>query len=37
MPVGGKWNTIQTYQENVKPRVLVKPGAIVRPIEKPLV
>ena len=37
MPVGGQWNTSQTYQENVKPRVMVKPGAIVRPMEKPLV
>jgi U3 small nucleolar RNA-associated protein 14 len=37
MPVGAKWNTMQTYEENVKPRVLVKPGSIVRPMEKPLV
>jgi U3 small nucleolar RNA-associated protein 14 len=37
MPVGGQWNTKATYQENVRPRVMVKPGAIVRPIEKPLV
>jgi U3 small nucleolar RNA-associated protein 14 len=37
MPIGTEWNVKQTYQENTKPRVLVKPGAIVTPMEKPLV
>jgi U3 small nucleolar RNA-associated protein 14 len=37
MPIGTEWNVKQTYQENTKPRVLVKPGAIVAPMGKPLV
>ncbi|KAF2092471.1 Utp14-domain-containing protein [Rhizodiscina lignyota] len=37
MPVGGEWNTKVTLQENVKPRVLVKQGMVIKPIEKPLV
>jgi U3 small nucleolar RNA-associated protein 14 len=36
MPVGGDWNVKSTFQDNVKPRVIVKPGAVVRPMEKPL-
>lgn len=37
MPVGGEWNTKVTLQNNVKPRVLVKPGRVIAPVEKPLV
>jgi U3 small nucleolar RNA-associated protein 14 len=37
MPIGTEWNVKRTYQENTKPRVLVKPGMIVTPMEKPLV
>jgi U3 small nucleolar RNA-associated protein 14 len=37
MPIGTEWNVKKSYQENTKPRVLVKPGSIVKPMEKPLV
>jgi U3 small nucleolar RNA-associated protein 14 len=37
MPIGTEWNVKRTYQENTKPRVLVKPGTIVTPMEKPIV
>jgi U3 small nucleolar RNA-associated protein 14 len=37
MPIGTEWNVKRTYQENTKPRVLVKPGMIVTPMGKPLV
>lgn len=37
MPIGTEWNVKKAVVENTKPRVLVKPGAIVRPMEKPLV
>ncbi|KIV99368.1 uncharacterized protein PV09_08913 [Verruconis gallopava] len=37
MPVGEKWNTTVTFRENIKPRVLIKPGAVIRPMEKPLI
>jgi U3 small nucleolar RNA-associated protein 14 len=37
MPIGADWNVKETYQANTKPRVLVKPGAIIKPMEKPTV
>jgi U3 small nucleolar RNA-associated protein 14 len=37
MPIGTEWNVKQTFQANTKPRVIVKPGRIVEPMDKPLV
>ena len=37
MPIGTEWNVKRTYQENTKPRILVKAGTIVAPMEKPLI
>lgn len=37
MPVGQEWNVKTVYQDNTKPRVLVKTGRIISPIEKPMV
>ncbi|KAF2400692.1 Utp14-domain-containing protein [Trichodelitschia bisporula] len=37
MPIGPDWNVKETFQANTKPRVLVKPGAVITPMEKPLV
>ncbi|KAF2478436.1 Utp14 protein-domain-containing protein [Neohortaea acidophila] len=37
VPVGPEWVTKATFQKNTKPRVVVKPGAVVRPMERPLI
>ena len=37
MPIGVEWNVKETYLANTKPRVLVKPGRIITPMEKPMV
>jgi len=37
MPIGGEWNVKEMYQANTKPRVLVKPGAIIKPMQKPTI
>jgi len=37
MPIGAEWNVKETHLANTKPRVLVKPGRIIAPIEKPMV
>ena len=36
VPIGQEWNTKETVQKNVKPRVMVKQG-IIQPMRKPLV
>lgn len=36
MPLGKEWNVKEVFQGNTKPRVLVKPNAIIKPMEKPL-
>ncbi|QDS74900.1 hypothetical protein FKW77_003825 [Venturia effusa] len=37
MPIGNEWNVKEVFQESTKPRVLVKPGSIIKPMEKPMV
>jgi U3 small nucleolar RNA-associated protein 14 len=37
MPIGGEWNVNKSFGENTKPRIIVKQGSIVLPMEKPLV
>lgn len=37
MPIGQEWNVKETYQDNTKPRVLVKSGRIIAPMEKPMI
>jgi U3 small nucleolar RNA-associated protein 14 len=37
MPIGLEWNVKETHLSNTKPRVLVKPGRIIAPMEKPMV
>jgi len=37
MPIGGEWNVKKSFVENTKPRIIVKQGSIVLPMEKPLV
>jgi len=37
MPIGKEWNVKKTYGENTKPRIIVKPGQVVLPMEKPLI
>jgi U3 small nucleolar RNA-associated protein 14 len=37
MPIGTEWNVKETHLANTKPRVLVKPGRIIAPMEKPMV
>jgi U3 small nucleolar RNA-associated protein 14 len=37
MPIGSEWNVKETFQESTKPRVLVKPGSVIKPMEKPMV
>ncbi|OJD40395.1 small nucleolar ribonucleoprotein complex subunit utp14 [Diplodia corticola] len=36
-PLGPEFNTKQVYQDSTKPRVMVKPGVVIRPLSKPLV
>lgn len=36
MPVGGEWNTKTVVQKNTTPRVIVKPGRVITPIEAPM-
>ncbi|KAF2651300.1 Utp14-domain-containing protein [Lophiostoma macrostomum CBS 122681] len=36
LPTGPEWSTKRTFQDNTKPRLLVKQG-IIRPMHKPLV
>lgn len=35
MPMGQQWTTESTHQKLVKPRVIVKPGAIINPLDAP--
>lgn len=37
VPVGPEWTTKETFQKGTKPRVVVKPGAVVEAMERPLV
>jgi U3 small nucleolar RNA-associated protein 14 len=37
MPIGGEWNVKKSFVENTKPRIIVKQGSIVLPMEKPVV
>jgi U3 small nucleolar RNA-associated protein 14 len=37
MPIGSEWNVKEVFQESTKPRVLVKAGSIIKPMEKPMV
>jgi U3 small nucleolar RNA-associated protein 14 len=36
MPVGGEWNVTRSFQENTKPRVMVKQGRVVEPMDRPI-
>jgi len=31
-PVGAEWNTMNTFQDSIKPAVITKPGEIIQPI-----
>lgn len=33
MPTGPEWNTMKTHQRNVKPRIFVRQGVVVPPLE----
>lgn len=37
LPVGPEWSTKRVFQDLTKPRVLVKRGVVVRPLERPVV
>ena len=37
MPIGNEWNVKGVYQDNTKPRVMVKPGTVIRPMERPMI
>jgi U3 small nucleolar RNA-associated protein 14 len=37
MPIGAEWNVKETFQDSTKPRVLVKAGSVIKPMEKPMV
>lgn len=37
MPMGQEWNVKSVYQETTKPRVMVRAGRIISPMEKPMV
>ena len=37
LPVGRSWTTSETYLNAVKPRVLMKPNTIIRPLRAPMV
>ncbi|KAL6066780.1 Small-subunit processome, Utp14 [Balamuthia mandrillaris] len=34
-PVGKEWNTMETFQKAIKPRISVKAGGVVEPIKNP--
>ena len=36
VPMGPEWVTKETFQKNTRPRVVVKPGVVVGPMERPL-
>ncbi|KAF2089311.1 Utp14-domain-containing protein [Saccharata proteae CBS 121410] len=36
-PLGPEFNTKEVFQDGTKPRVMVKPGSIIKPMSKPLV
>ncbi|KAK7515288.1 Utp14 protein-domain-containing protein [Phyllosticta citriasiana] len=36
-PLGPEFNTKETFQDGTKPRVMVKPGVVIKPLAKPLV
>ncbi|RMY06121.1 hypothetical protein D0868_06033 [Hortaea werneckii] len=36
VPVGPEWTTKETFQRATRPRVVVKPGAVIQPMEKPM-
>lgn len=35
-PLGPEFNTKQVFQDSTKPRVMVKPGVVIKPLSKPL-
>ena len=35
-PIGKEWGTKEVVQRNTRPRVVVKPGAIIEAMERPL-
>lgn len=35
LPMGQQWTTETTHQKLIKPRVIVKPGAIINPLDAP--
>ena len=37
LPVGPEWTTKETFQQATKPRVLLKKGRVVAPMERPMV
>lgn len=37
VPVGPEWTTKETFQRSTRPRVVVKPGVVVGPMERPMV
>jgi U3 small nucleolar RNA-associated protein 14 len=37
MPIGSEWNVKETFQDSTKPRVLIKAGSVIKPMEKPMV
>lgn len=36
-PLGPEFNTKEVFQDSTKPRVMVKPGVVIKPLAKPLV
>ncbi|KAF2137621.1 uncharacterized protein K452DRAFT_312226 [Aplosporella prunicola CBS 121167] len=36
-PLGPEFNTKEVFQDGTKPRVMVKPGTIIKPLAKPMV
>ena len=37
LPIGPEWTTKETFQQATKPRVLLKKGRVVAPMERPMV
>ena len=37
LPVGPEWTTKQSFQDGTKPRVIVKSGVVIKPMEKPMI
>jgi U3 small nucleolar RNA-associated protein 14 len=35
-PIGKEWGTKEVVQRNTRPRVVVKPGAVIEAMERPL-